>query len=90
MKGYLVLSDGSIFNGMVSDASKNVLGKIIFDQEGSVKVNGNTDEINHIALEEFELSSLKAKFNGSDSIQGKIVIDSLPIEFHMYDVKSCY
>jgi len=92
MKGYLVLSDGSIFNGKVADSSKNVLGKIVFDHHGAVSVNHykecSTCISNQIALSDIDWNNIKSKFNDSGDVLGKIVVDALPVDFHMYDLKT--
>ena len=97
MKGYLVLRDGSIFFGETAGKG-NIFGDMCIDEKGLVKVEcpvtgklgvvGTTslnDDSMILSNTDFEI--LKSKI-GNKALQGKIVTDNLPIDFHVYDVKT--
>jgi len=88
MKGYLVLNNGCVLNGVVSDNKSNIVGDIIFGSNNSISIIGN-DLTSKISVSESEFTNLESKFKES-SLIGKIVIDTLPIEYHMYDVQSVF
>ncbi|MGB3366118.1 MAG: hypothetical protein WBA54_01395 [Acidaminobacteraceae bacterium] len=88
MKGYLVLNNGCVLNGVVSDNKSNIVGDIIFGIDNSISIVGN-DLTSKISVSESEFTNLESKFKES-SLIGKIVIDTLPIEYHMYDVQSAF
>ncbi|MCY6369327.1 hypothetical protein [Clostridium ganghwense] len=100
MKGYLLLQDGSLFNGKVIGEEKNILGEILLNDEGSITlqcettgkqeliVNSSKHMKGHVALSDVDFESLKLKMKKNKTILGKIVTDSLPIEYHVYDLKT--
>lgn len=93
MKGYLLLENGVTYNCTVSGEQKNVLGALTKSGAGvsirccttgkdaliSPKSSAYTLEV-HDA--EKLLSHMKS------GIKGKIVVDALPLEYHLYDLKS--
>ncbi len=98
MKGYLLLRDGSIFFGETV-GKNNIFGNILIDEKGSIKVEcpvtgkfgvvGTTslNENDSMMLSNTDFETLKVKI-GNKALQGKIVTDNLPIDFHVYDVKT--
>ncbi len=77
-KGFLVLEDGRVLTGHTS-LTNNVLGHVQFNDH-SATLKANTDQ--HI----FKLD--QAHKTDGQLFVGKIVIDALPMDFHMYDVKN--
>lgn len=88
MKGYLVLNNGCVLNGFVSDNKSNVVGDIVFGSDNSISIVGN-DLSGKISVSESEFTNFESKFKES-SLIGKIVVDSLPVEYHMYDIQSAF
>lgn len=98
MKGYLLLRDGSIFFGETV-GKENILGNILIDEKGLIKVEcpetgkfgivGTSSLMDNdsMMLSNTDFESLKLKVSNTD-LQGKIVTDNLPIDFHVYDVKT--
>lgn len=75
-KGLLILEDGRVLSGKTS-LSCNVFGKV--DLNGcQATLNSDSDEFT------FTFDGEHATHSG---LLGKIVVDSLPVEYHMYDVK---
>ena len=81
-KGYVVLENGLVVNGKFSKDLKNIVGKILFDN-GQLSVEClETKAIFNVEVEAHtHLKSLSGKL-------GKIVTDELPIDYHMYDLKT--
>jgi hypothetical protein len=79
-KAYLVLENGCVITGQ-TNLDCNVLGKTAFNGSTAVLHSGNTDC-------HFQMDS--APTHMPYEMIGKIVVDELPLEYHMYDVKSTY
>jgi hypothetical protein len=100
MKGYLLLENGTMFKGKIISQTKNVLGNVILDNQGTIKlkcketgnygfiVNGPNDSLGDVLLSDIDFQSLKSMVEDNNMLQGKIVTDSLPIEYHVYDLKT--
>ena len=76
-KGFLILEDGRVLSGQTS-LSHNAFGKVNLNG-GQATLTSSADEF------AFKLDMEHTAHNG---LVGKIVVDSLPIEYHMYDVKN--
>lgn len=100
MKGYLLLEDGSLFHGKVMSQVKNILGSVILNNNGTVSltcsttgnqslvVKGSEQTKGDVILSDIDFQSLKSRIGKISNLQGKIVTDSLPIEYHVYDLKT--
>lgn len=100
MKGYLLLENGSMFQGEIISETKNVLGNVTLDTQGTIKlecgstgncgliVNNPNYTTGDVLLSDIDFESLKLMIGKDRMIQGKIVTDSLPIEYHVYDLKT--
>lgn len=101
MKGYLLLQDGSLFHGKIVGNSKNILGEPLLNDESSVTITcpitGNQGLIvnnsayhikGNVVLSDEDFQCLKLKIEKNKIILGKIVTDSLPIDYHVYDLKT--
>ncbi|SCZ03095.1 hypothetical protein [Alkaliphilus peptidifermentans] len=98
MKGYLLLRDGSIFFGETV-SKENIFGNMRIDEKGLIKVEcpatgkfgivGSTslNENDSMMLSNTDFQILKLKI-GNKALEGKIVADNLPIDFHVYDIKT--
>lgn len=77
-QGLLILEDGRILSGKTS-LTHNAFGKV------SLKGSNATlqDPLNEYS---FEVDTHTYAVNSL--LVGKIVVDTLPIEYHMYDVKN--
>lgn len=76
-KGFLVLEDGRVLSG-VTASPRNAFGKVVF-QGAQAKVLEQVDEV---------VITLDTELTLETPLVGKIVVDSLPIDYHMYDVKN--
>lgn len=93
MKGYLLLENGLSYDCTVSSDQKNIVGALNKTGEG---VSIRCQQTGKIALISSESSDFiidskdkKSLLNQlSKSVKGKIVVDSLPLEYHIYDLKS--
>lgn len=73
----LILEDGRVLSGKTS-LTQNLLGK--------VSVKGHEAVLSGLSNKtEFALDQPQ---NISQSLTGKIVVDALPVDYHMYDVKN--
>ncbi|SKC84785.1 hypothetical protein [Maledivibacter halophilus] len=100
MIGYLLLEDGSLYESKILSDTKNILGNIVLNKEGTIIlkcnitgnsgliVNGSNHNNGDISLGSIDFQNLKSKIEKNNMLNGKIVTDSLPIEYHMYDLKT--
>jgi hypothetical protein len=104
MKGYIVLKDGNVFCGEFEGAAANFLGNVNLTKDGNLSMvcdkSGNCVAIlddsadnGSVAIENgiFKASdydTMAAKFSNGKSVLGKLVIDDLPLDYHLYDVKT--
>ena len=100
MKGYLLLEDGSFLFGEVIGELKNLLGEMLLNDQGNITVhckltdkyglivNTSNRAEGNIVLSDVDFESLKSKIGNNKKLQGKIVTDSLPMEYHVYDLKT--
>lgn len=98
---YLLLQDGSLFKGEINGDKKNILGEMILQNETSITIhcpethneilitNTSDNTTNSINLSDIDFQCLKEKIKNNRHITAKLVADSLPIEFHLYDLKTC-
>ena len=81
-KGYVVLENGLVINGEFSEDLKNIVGKVVM----------NDKQLSLECLETKDIFDVKVEnninLNPLSGILGKIVTDKLPIDFHMYDLKT--
>lgn len=78
-KCFLVLENGVILDGE-SDLDKNILGTV------SIKdslVNIECSDTN----KKFKLNISNSNYN-IEEINGKLVTDNLPMDYHMFDIKT--
>lgn len=99
--GYLLLQDGSLFQGKIIGEEKNLLGEMLLKDENSITIQcptvhnesstiSNSNNItDYIKLSDTDFQFLKQKIKNTNVVIGKIVTDSLPIDFHLYDLKTC-
>jgi len=81
-KGYVVLENGLVLNGEFSEELENIVGKVVMkDKQLSLECLETKVTFN-INVEE------NSKLNSSSGILGKLVTDELPIDYHMYDLKT--
>ena len=86
MKGYLLFDDGTIYPGIVKGDYANEVGMItVLDTETkTIKINSQT-----IVLCEDD-DCIKVDFKSMGQHMAKIIVDALPIEFHLYDLKTTF
>jgi len=76
-KGFLVLENGCVLSGK-TDATSNVFGQVAFS--GTLARVSNEADVQNFTLDH--------AFDANTPLTGKIVTDTLPVEYHMYDVKN--
>lgn len=81
-KGYVVLENGLVVNGKFSKDLKNIVGKVLFDN-GQLSV----ECLETKAIFDVEVEG-NTKLEKTSGILGKIVTDELPLDYHMYDLKT--
>lgn len=81
-KGYVVLENGLVINGEFSEDLKNIVGKVVMNDKQLSLECLETKDIFNVKVEN------NIKLNSLSGILGKIVTDKLPIDFHMYDLKT--
>lgn len=81
-KGYVVLENGLVVNGKFSEDLKNIVGKVLFDN-GQLSV----ECLETKAIFDVEVDG-HTKLENTSGILGKIVTDELPLDYHMYDLKT--
>ncbi|MDK9709892.1 hypothetical protein [Acidaminobacter sp.] len=101
MKGYIVLNNGMVINGNFEGKTANVLGSISCSDTGSISIHcdangtcvtivdasapaGAADGI--FTTDAFDL--LASKLSTGENHLAKLVIDDLPFDYHLYDVKT--
>lgn len=100
MKGYLLLEDGTYFSGNIVGQAHNIIGEVslsddrtleIKSKQGSGKIVNGTGYVPEAetVLVDVDLKTIKNKISGK-SLMGKIVVDSLPMDYHIYDIKSAF
>ncbi len=95
MNSYLLLENGVTYDCTVTAESKNILGSLI-QTEAGVKIRcATTGEVILISSDagNYQLSPTcinKLAYHTKDEINAKIVTDTLPIEYHLYDLKSTF
>lgn len=77
-KAVLVLEDGRVFDARIKGLDIN--------QIGSVTLRSNNASLTHPdGQTEFTLESNIKDFT---NVKGKLVIDELPVDYHLYDLKT--
>ena len=86
MKGYLLLENGTVLPGIITGEYKNTLGKITPNDFSFNKI-----KINNLIIELCDDSGcIPLNFKTVTSMFAKIVVDSLPVDYHLYDLKTSY
>ncbi|MEA3422438.1 MAG: hypothetical protein U9Q80_01315 [Bacillota bacterium] len=86
MKGYLLLENGTVLPGVITGEYKNTLGNITASDLSSKKI-----KLNNLVIELCDDSDcIPLNLKTAASMLGKIVVDSLPIDYHLYDLKTTY
>jgi hypothetical protein len=84
MNAYLLFDDGTSYPGIVKGNHKNSIGNITLLnlEKKSIQINGQT-----IILCEDD-DCIQIDFMAISQHLAKIIVDSLPLEFHLYDLKT--
>lgn len=84
MKGYLLFEDGTLYPGIVKGSYQNEVGNItVLDSSTKqIKINAQTIELCD------EGNCLKVDFKAMGQHLAKIIVDTLPVEYHLYDLKT--
>ncbi|OPL09625.1 MAG: hypothetical protein AVO33_06335 [delta proteobacterium ML8_F1] len=84
MKGYLLLENGLMVKGTISGEYKNILGEVEVSALKSkvIQFNGSTFEI----CDDSDCYPLT--LGNATKILAKLVVDALPVEYHLYDLKT--
>lgn len=103
MKGYIVLKNGTVVTGHFEGTTANIMGHLSAATDGTLSIvceaSGSCVEV-HSALSEATFSTgkavfmtesfdlLSAKLSANTTTVAKLVIDDLPFDYHLYDVKT--
>jgi len=101
MKAYLILDNGFMVSGTLFGHPQNIIGELSINSNGSFSLY--SEETTHTCILSESSASLKqgdcvffskdieiasAMLTKTVPTYAKLVIDSLPAEYHLYDVKT--
>lgn len=101
MNAYLLLENGFMVEGNLFGHSHNVFGKLKINDKGCLELDGlhtndacllttcsaSLKEGNSVFFSS-EIESIKSFMQSSGSSYAKLVVDSLDVEYHLYDIKT--
>lgn len=88
MKSYLLLQDGTTFSQNSISAKFNVLGELVkLENQIGIKCK-TTGSFFKAELDEYALQMLNNKLCSQNGFLGKFIVDELPIDYHIYDLKT--
>ncbi len=90
MKNYLLLEDGTCYATQNTQFGKNFLGVLTKSNNQIGLVSKATGEFFGAVLSDSEKKCLESKINGHNGFLGKFVVDELPIDYHVYDLKTAF
>jgi len=93
MNSYLLLENGVTYNCTVTTEPKNILGSLIQTEAGVTIRCATTGENISISSDAgtYQLSPSSMDellYHIKNGIKAKLITDALPIEYHLYDLKS--
>lgn len=93
MKGYLLLENGATYDCAVTAEYKNIIGSLTQTKAGVSIRCCTSGEDALISSESCDYQINVSDINNlichtKSEIKGKIVVDSLPVEYHLYDLKN--
>lgn len=104
MKSYIVLNNGMVINGDFEGNTANVLGSISCSDSGNISIlcesNGTcvtivdasasavASDSNKGVFTTAAFDLLASKLSAGENHLAKLVIDDLPFDYHLYDVKT--
>jgi len=101
MKAYLLLENGFKIQGDLFGQTANMLGELILSSEGTFVMNCEASNAQCVltqtsaslkegnsAFFSADIQSAKALLNDVVPTYGKLVVDGLGEEYHMYDLKT--
>lgn len=92
MKGYMVFENGFYFEGKLKETKANVIGKVATGEADRLFINTDKglQDVNAFIEFEAEKASMISKLINSKGLFGKIVVDQLDMDYHVYDLKTAY
>lgn len=92
MKGYMIFENGFYFEGKLKETKSNVIGKVATGEAGRLFINTDKGLEDVDAFIEFEAEKVNviSKLINSKGLFGKIVVDQLDMDYHVYDLKTAY
>jgi len=88
MKHYLVLENGTTLNLKHGGFHHNVLGVVSVENQMLSLDDPSTGKHYQTALDVSEASLLNSLILSNDSLLAKFVTDELPLDYHLYDLKT--
>lgn len=101
MKAYLLLENGFMVTGNLFGHSHNMLGELKVNKDGCLELDGVLfDEAcmltecstslkeGNSAFFSSDIDAIEAFLSEDSTTYAKLVIDSLDVEYHMYDLKT--
>ncbi len=101
MKAYLLLENGYMVAGNLFGHSHNMLGELQINKNGCLELDGvlfdescmltqcsTSLKEGDSAFFSSDIDSIEAFLNEGSTTYAKLVIDSLDVEYHLYDLKT--
>ena len=90
MKNYLLLEDGTYFMADGGQSKSNVFGELVMtNHQIGIKCK-TTGAILKTQLSETETQIIEQKLASHSGFLGKFIVDELPMDYHIYDLKTAF
>lgn len=90
MKNYLLLEDGTYFMADGGQSDSNVFGELVMtNHQIGIKCK-STGAILKTKLSETETQIIEQKLANHSGFLGKFIVDELPMDYHIYDLKTAF
>lgn len=81
-KGYVIFENGLMFNCELDLSEENILGALKKNQNSFCIQSLKDEKTVSFKVQDMQFENIK------EGTLGKIVIDELPIDYHLYDLKT--
>ncbi|GAU77587.1 hypothetical protein [Fusibacter sp. 3D3] len=90
MKNYLLLEDGTYFMADGNQSDSNVFGELVMkNNQIGIKCK-STGAFLKTELSATETQIIEQKLAGHSGFLGKFIVDELPMDYHIYDLKTAF
>jgi len=90
MKNYLLLEDGTYFTANGCQSETNVFGELIITNNQIGLKCKTTGAFLKTELSKAEAQIIEQKLANHSGFLGKFVVDELPMDYHVYDLKTAF